>query len=114
MNRRIRHDYRPVWKPSPEAVIACVRRFFTIVPDDFIVIASRTVGNAVALALGVTWNPTLAVQVRNELIVMGGRPIVFSHRHLFARVQARHFDRADAIKLSMQLRGRKTLPREMR
>lgn len=100
--------------PTPEAVRACVRKFFVIVPDDFIVLPSRTVGNAVAVALGTHWHPALAIMVREALESMGARPISFSHKRLFTRVQARHFDRADAVKLSMRLRGRKTLPRDAR
>src|SRR5574342_408398 len=93
------------WMPTPEQVDAAVRKHFVCVPDDFECIAVRTVGDAVALTLGTRWSPNLAVMVRASLEAMGARLIVFAHKHLVKRLRARHFDRRDAVKLAMKLRG---------
>lgn len=104
--------YSPRWKPDPAAVEAATRRFFARVPDEFEVVRVKTVGKAVALALGAEWSPAIGQMVRAALARMGGRLILHAHRHLVAGIRPRHFDRADAVKLSMELRGRKTPPRE--
>jgi hypothetical protein len=112
--RRRRHS-RPEtkWKPSQEQVAEIVAKYFAFVPDDFECIRTKTVGQAVAAAIGVIWSPTLAMQVRRALIAMGGRLVEFNGKHLVKRIRPQHFDRAEAVALSMRLRERKTPPRGM-
>lgn len=103
---------RRVWLPTGEQVAGTLRRFFVCVPDPFECLRSQVVGKAVAHALGCNWSPALATMVKAELVAMGCRLCVFESRRLVAGIRPVHFDRADAVRVSMQLRGRKTPPKD--
>lgn len=100
-----------VWQPTESDVSAAVREYFTKAPSAFYVVRSQVAGKAVALALQTKWSPALAKLVRAALTKLGGKPIVFNHAQLFAGVMPRHFDDAQAVALSMELRGRKNPPK---
>lgn len=87
-----------------------MRNFFTCTDDDFLVVRTKVVGLAVAASLGAVWSPALGTMVRGALERMGAEIVLFNHVHLAKRVQPRHFDRAEALALSVQLRGRKNPP----
>lgn len=108
---RLRNPYRPKWRPPQADIDATVRKFFAYVPDDFIVMRAQVIGKAVALALGATWSPALALQVRESLKALGGRFIVFDNRRLVCRICPQQFTHEEAIAHSMALRGRKTPPK---
>lgn len=84
-----------------------MKQYFAVVPDDFEVVRSRVVGEVVARALGIRWSPALASVIKPALAQLGARHVWHHHVPLWKGLRPRHFDRADAVKLSNAIRGRK-------
>lgn len=95
------------WLPTEREADEVLRQFFVVVIDDFEVLRSRVVGEAVARALGIRWSPALSSILRPALEKMGARPAWHHHVLLWKGLRPRHFDRADAVALSNTIRGRK-------
>jgi len=98
--------------PTYAQVAAAVGRYFVRVADPFETLRVKTVGEAVAVALGARWSPTVGQMVRRALLEMGCELVTFEHKHLVKNIRARHHDRADAVALAMKLRGRKNAPKD--
>lgn len=98
------------YRPSQAQVDAALDRYFVRTGDELDVQRSQVVGKAVALALGVAWSPVLGQMVRGALGRMGGRLFKFSNCRLVSGIRPRHFDRADAIRVAVELRKLKRVP----
>lgn len=95
------------WLPTEAEAEQELRSFFVVVPDDFEVLRSRVVGEAIARRLGIKWSWKLAVIVRSALRRMGAVEVNFDNVRLWKRLRPKHFDRADAVRLSNAIRKRK-------
>lgn len=95
------------WLPSPAEAEQAVRSFFRVVVDEFEVVRTRVVGEAVARHMGIKWSPRLAGILRPVLQRMGAVEANLYNVMVWKGLRPRHFDRKDALALSNTLRKRK-------
>lgn len=96
-----------LWFPSDEETEEAVRAFFVVVPNDFLVVRCRVVGEVVARHFGLQFSWKLSRAIERAMAKMGAKRANLFNRQLWKRVQPRHFDVKEALELSNRLRGRK-------